>query len=40
LPRYAIELPSLAGCAAYFFHDHHFVELDRDAVTDVPARLL
>jgi hypothetical protein len=40
LPRYAIELPSLAGCAAYFFHDHHFVELDRDAVTVFPARLL
>jgi hypothetical protein len=40
LPRYAIELPSLAGSAAYFFHDQRFVELDLEAVTIVPERLL
>lgn len=40
LPRYGIELPSLAGCAAYFFHEHRFVELDRDTLTTVPGRLL
>lgn len=39
LPHYGIGLPSLAGCAAYFFHEHHFVELDREAVTTVPERL-
>lgn len=39
LPRYGIELPSLAGCATYFFHDHRFVELDRGAVTIVPEWL-
>lgn len=40
LPRYGLDLPSLEGCAAYFFHNHHFVALDRHALTVVPERLL
>lgn len=40
LPKYGRDLPSLTGCAAYYFNDHRFIELDQHALTIVPERLL